>query len=189
MKIARLDAAVAASVADDDEAMALQARSDPDAFGMLYIRRRETIYRYLRARCASDDDALELTSVTFERALAAMHRYNSRGGGVVAWLLRIARNAVIDQERHRKPLVAQRPAIDLTSAARTPEEAAIYAEERQELRRLLAALPQVQRDAIALRYANGLTAREIALVIGKSEDATQKLIGRALARLKEGYGE
>ncbi len=189
MEIVRLDAAVAASIADDDEAIALRARSDPDAFAMLYIRRHETIYRYLRARCASDEDALELTSVTFERALAAMRRYGSRGGGVVAWLLRIARNAVIDQERRRKPLAAQRMTIELTSTDPTPEQAAIYAEERHELRRLLAELPQVQRDAIALRYANGLTAREIALVIGKSEDATQKLIGRALARLKEGYGE
>ena len=43
----------------------------------------------------------------------------------------------------------------------------------------------MQRDAIALRYAAGLTARQIAIVINKSEHATQKLISRAVVRLKE----
>ena len=91
--------AVGADVADDPEATALRARDDRTAFAALYVRHREAVYHYLRARCASDDHALELTAVTFERALAAMPRYSSRGGGVVAWLLRIARNAVIDEER------------------------------------------------------------------------------------------
>ena len=46
-------------------------------------------------------------------------------------------------------------------------------------------LPDVQREALALRYAAGLTAREIGAVIGKSEQATQKLLSRALATLRE----
>jgi RNA polymerase sigma factor (sigma-70 family) len=61
----------------------------------------------------------------------------------------------------------------------------IGAEDRQALRGLLAKLPPLQRDALALRFASRMTAREIALVIGKSEEATQKLIARAVARLKE----
>jgi RNA polymerase sigma-70 factor (ECF subfamily) len=178
--------AVGADVADEVEATALRARDDRTAFAALYVRHREAVYRYLRARCASDDDALELTAVTFERALAAMPRYTSRGGGVVAWLLRIARNAVIDEERKRRPLVPQWKTPEATSAEPTPEEAAIGAEERRALRRLLADLPEVQRDALALRYGTGLTARQIGGVIDKSEEATQKLINRAVARLKEG---
>ena len=51
----------------------------------------------------------------------------------------------------------------------------------------MAALPEAQRDAIVLRYAAGLTAHEIGSVINKSEAATQKLLTRALARLKESY--
>ena len=50
------------------------------------------------------------------------------------------------------------------------------------------ALPEPQRDALALRYSAGLTARQIGAVIGKSEEATQKLITRALSDLKEAYG-
>ena len=170
----------------DTEATALRARDDRAAFATLYVRHRDAVFRYLRARCVNDEDALELTAVTFERALVAMPRYSSRGGGVVAWLFRIARNAVIDQERKNRPLVPQWQLPERSSADPSPEEAAIGAEERRELRGLLAELPQVQRDAIALRYAAGLTARQIALVINKSEDATQKLISRAIVRLKEG---
>lgn len=74
-----------------DEELALAARSDPAAFGVLYERHRLAVFRYLRTRTATEDAAAELTAVTFERALAAMPRYRASGGGVVAWLLRIAR--------------------------------------------------------------------------------------------------
>lgn len=148
-------------VADDDEAAALRARDDRAAFAELYVRHREAVLRYLRARCSSDDDALELTAVTFERALAAMPRYASRGGGVVAWLLRIARNAVIDQERHRRRWLPSPGEPDPASSAPTPEQAAIGTEERRTLRRHLMALPALQRDALSLRYGSGLSAREI----------------------------
>jgi RNA polymerase sigma factor (sigma-70 family) len=117
----------AADVADDAEATALRARDDRTAFAALYVRHREAVYRYLRARCANDEDALELTAMTFERALAAMPRYSSRAGGVVAWLLRIARNAVIDEERKRRPLVPQWKVPEAASADATPEDAAIGA--------------------------------------------------------------
>src|SRR6266542_5646902 len=79
-----------------DEELALAARSDPAAFGLLYARHRLAVFRYLRTRTSSADDAAELTAVAFERALTAMPRYRPTGGGILAWLLRIARNAAID---------------------------------------------------------------------------------------------
>ena len=75
---------------------------------------------------------------------------------------------------------------DATGAA-SPEAAIV---ERERLAILAAAvdqLPDVQRDALALRYAAGLTAREIGAALGKTEHATQKLISRALATLREDY--
>ena len=49
----------------------------------------------------------------------------------------------------------------------------------------LATLPDLQRDAIVLRYGAGLTARQIGEVLGKREAATQKLLSRALASLRK----
>lgn len=180
-----LEAGAAQAAETSEEATALRARSDRDAFAELYLQQRDRVFRYLRARCASDDDALEVTAQTFERALIAIPRYATQGGGITAWLLRIARNAAIDQERRRRPIVAVAASPEPESSAPTPEEVAIDAEERRALRAGMRHLPPVQRDALALRFGTRLTAREIAAVIGKSEDATQKLITRAMARLRE----
>jgi RNA polymerase sigma factor (sigma-70 family) len=57
--------------------------------------------------------------------------------------------------------------------------------ERVEILDLVARLPHDQGDALLLRYAGGLTAREIGVVIGKREGAVQKQIERALAALRE----
>ncbi len=180
-----LQALIADGLDPSVEAIALRARHDQAAFAELYVQHRDRVFRFLRARCASDDDALELTATTFERALVAMPRYSTRGGGLLAWLLRIARNAAVDHERRgRRLLFVSSPPEGPTSDP-TPEEAAIGAEERRVLRALISELPPVQRDALALRFGAGMRAREIALVIGKSEEATQKLLARAIGRLKE----
>jgi RNA polymerase sigma-70 factor (ECF subfamily) len=173
--------------AGDDDRLALAARTDADAFAALYARHRDAVYRYLRVRTPSDDEALDLTAVTFERALTAVARYRREGGGVVAWLIRIARNAAIDQQRRARSRPIQVPLREATlmRSGDDPVAAAIASEEHGRLRDLVRALPEAQRDALAMRYAVGLTAREIGVVIGKSPEATQKLLARALDQLKE----
>lgn len=169
---------------DRDEELAIEARSDAQAFGVLYQRHRLTVFRYLRTRTAGEDDAADLTAITFERALRAMPRYRSSGGGVLAWLLRIARNAAIDAGRRTSavPMLADVPD---ERASSSPEAAVLETEAHSALAEAVNRLPDVQREALALRYAAGLTAREIGAVIGRSEQATQKLMSRALATLRE----
>ena len=169
---------------DRDDELALAARTDAAAFGVLYERHRLAVFRYLRIRTRTEDEAAELTAVAFERALAAMPRYRPTGGGVLAWLLRIARNAAIDAGRRSQAVPFVSDLADPTRAA-SPEASAI---ERERLATVAAAvdrLPEIQREALALRYAAGLTAREIGAALGKTEHATQKLISRALATLRE----
>ena len=169
-----------------DEELALAARSDPAAFGLLYDRHRLAVFRYLRTRTSSEDQAAELTAVAFERALTAMPRYRPTGGGFLAWLLRIARNAAIDAGRRVSavPLNADFPDERHTIS---PEEAALANETRATLVASINRLPEVQREAIVLRYAAGLTAREIGEVLGKTDHAAQKLISRALETIRESY--
>jgi RNA polymerase sigma-70 factor (ECF subfamily) len=173
---------------DADEELAPRAGADADTLAELYVQHRESVFGYLRARSRDEDEALELTAVTFEKAWRALGRYRPRDGGVRAWLVRIARNAAIDHDRRRRPLVGS-AGIDAEhpSPEPSPEDAVVTRDERHRVRLLVAALPELQRDAVAMRYGVGLTAREIGLVIGKGEEATQKLISRALARLKEAY--
>lgn len=168
-----------------DEQLAIEARADPAAFGLLYQRHVERVYRFLRARGASDELAADLTAVTFERALAHIQRYRPGQAGIAPWLLQIARNAYIDALRRRRPTVALDEAMDALDRARSPEDAAIAAEQRRSVLAVVATLPEIQQEALALRFAAGLTSREIAVVIGRSDDATKKLLSRALAALRE----
>ena len=169
-----------------DEELAFAARSDPAAFGLLYDRHRLAVFRYLRTRTSTEDDAAELTAAAFERALMAMPRYRPTGGGFLAWLLRIARNAAIDAGRrsHAVPLVGDIP--DERRAV-APEATAVANEMRSILAATVNSLPAIQREAIVLRYAARLTAREIGDVLGKSDQATQKILSRALATIRESY--
>ena len=169
-----------------DEELALEARSDPAAFGALYERHRLAVFPYLRTRSPRAEDAADLTAVAFERALASVSKYRPRGGGLIAWLLRIARNAAIDSGRRTAgvPMVSDLPD---TRRFSSPEAAAMDRERRASLVAAVNRLPDVQREALALRYAAGLTAAQIGEVLGKTDQATQKLITRALATLREEY--
>jgi RNA polymerase sigma-70 factor (ECF subfamily) len=169
-----------------DDRLAAEARTDPNAFAPLYERHVERVYRYLRARGANEDDAAELAALTFERALSNIDRYRPGGSGFGPWLLRIARNAFIDAcRRQRNRPLGLDDISGLTAPGQSPEDAAMASEERRWIHSLVAQLPEVQRDALALRFAGGLSSRAIAPVIGKSEAATKKLLTRSLATLKE----
>ncbi len=162
-------------------------RLEPSTFGLLYQQHRLSVYRYLRARTQSDDDALELAAVTFERAFTNLARFRRRDGGVHAWLLRIARNTAIDAHRRR------RPTVDLAASGGALSRLAVEqdrrARERAEVLDLVARLPDLQREALLLRYAGGLTAKEIGAVIGKREGAVQKQIERGIAALREAIND
>jgi len=159
---------------------------DVEPFETLYLRHRTAVYRYARSRSATDDDAADLTALTFERAFVAYGRYREAGGGVLAWLFRIARNAAIDEARHRRLATEREPLAARMRADDPPDELA-RSETADEVRALLALLPEPAREAVVLRYASGLTAREIAEVMGKSLAATEKLLSRAIATLKEAH--
>lgn len=178
-------ARLAATESDGDDALVIAARNDPQAFAPLYARHVEAVYRYLRARGAAEDDAAELVGLTFERALRNISRYRPGGSGFRPWLLRIARNALIDAGRRSRRTVGIEHAARLVSPGHTPEDAAIFAEDRRHILAIVQQLPQVQQEAIALRFAAGLSTREIAVVIGKSEAATKKQLTRSLHALKE----
>jgi len=177
-----------ASIVDDDRIPAVDVKAgrlDASTFGLVYQEHRLSVYRYLRARTSTDAEALDLAADTFERAFANLDRFRARDGGVRAWLLRIARNAAIDAHRRR------RQTVDITAARAQSDRIAVEADrlerERVEILDLVGRLPRNQGDALLLRYASGLTAREIGVVIGKREGAVQKQIERALAALREAY--
>ena len=162
---------------DDDDALARAAAADLMAFGSIYERHRTAVYRYLRARTSSDDEAAELAAVTFERAMGAIGRFRASGGALASWLIRIARNAHLDEARRTS---RSRPGTERGSGSQVAGH-----EDDVILRTLVEALPAGHRDALQLRFAAGLTAREIGSVLGISEAAAQKQVERGLHALRE----
>src|SRR5919197_5919554 len=94
-------------VGQDQEARwIVAAQLNPTAFEPLYLRYRERVYRYLRTRLASDEDAADLTQQVFLQAMVALPRYRPRGVPFAVWLFRIARHAAINLASRRPDLVS-----------------------------------------------------------------------------------
>jgi RNA polymerase sigma-70 factor (ECF subfamily) len=180
-------AAGAADAADVDDATDedLATRfGDRAAFSELYRRYRAKVYRLVRRYVGSDDDAADLVGESFERAFASITDFDRRRGRFAAWLLGIAHNAAVDALRRRSRTIRLVDRLPLGETDRLddiglPLEAAVT------LRAALASLSLVEQAALAMRFGAGLTAAEIASVIGKHVSATEKLLTRAVAKLRK----
>jgi RNA polymerase sigma-70 factor (ECF subfamily) len=160
-------------------------RETAAVFEALYAENSDAVFRYLRARTSSEDDALDLAATTFERALRFVERNHTVDLGA-GWLLRTARNAAIDAARRRRTAELVARVLPWRERDVPSPEVALLADERAaELRRAVSSLPEAQRDAITLRFTTDLTVHEIAQAIGRTEAATHKQISRGLARLRE----
>jgi RNA polymerase sigma-70 factor (ECF subfamily) len=163
-------------------------RGDAWAFGALFDHYHLPVYRYIAGRVHRPTDAEDLTQLVFVKALEALPRYESRGIPFGGWLFRLARNTVIDHVR------THHDHVDLDAAAGQPgrdvgpDEAAVVRQELDEVAGALAALTDEQRDAIALRFFAGLSAREAAEVMGKQEGTVRGLQFRAIAALRRQLG-
>src|SRR5918911_602212 len=110
------------------------ASRDPAAFGELYDRFVERVYRYLYLRTGRQAEAEDLTEQVFLKAWEAIGRYRWQGRPFLAWLYRLAHNTHIDHVRTRKPTTSlnseDRP-LELASSAaalelaRAPHAAAL----------------------------------------------------------------
>lgn len=166
------------------------AQRDPEAFAPLYEAYVDLVWRYAMSRLGDPHRAADATSVTFQRALAALPAYQPqrRGEGTTfrAWLMTITRNVVIDEARRERPVTplddpsAQRWLIE---TRRGPEEQAVAADERRRIDRALARLPDAQRQIVELRLI-GMKVAEIAGMLEMTEPAVKTAYHRACTRLR-----
>jgi RNA polymerase sigma-70 factor (ECF subfamily) len=164
-----------------DEAIVARALHDRQAFGLLYDRYVDPVYRYCYGRLGSREEAEDATSLIFARALAALPTH--RGGSFRSWLFAIAHNVVLnarrDAPRHHQLAIV----VELADPGPRPDEMAEAAERRRSVSQALALLPEEQRRIVELRLA-GLTGPEVAAALGRSHDSVRTTQRRALARLR-----
>jgi RNA polymerase sigma-70 factor (ECF subfamily) len=174
---------------DADALLVRNAQEHPGEFASLYERHFDAIYRYLQVR-ADLADAADLTQQVFLKAFASLPKYRARGLPFSAWLFRIARNLATDHHRlSRRTPDELLPSVIQPNSAASPEDSALQTEMQLRLRSLIRNLDGDKRELLAMRFAGGLSSREIAAVIGKSEAAVKKQLTRILHTIKEKYSE
>ena len=167
------------------ERLVQEARAgDAWAFGLLFDHYHLPVYRYIASRVHRPSDAEDLTQLVFVKALEALPRYEARGIPFGGWLFRLARNAVIDHARTRHDHLDLDAATQHAGRDAGPDEVTLARQELDEVAAALAALTDEQRDAIALRFFGGLSAREAAVVMGKQEGTIRGLQFRAIAAIR-----
>ncbi len=171
----------------DEAALVAAAQRDPAAFGPLYERYVDRIYRYVYRRVGNHAEAEDLTAQTFQQALAALPSYEWRGVPFGAWLYRIAANNIARRGRvgGREVTVEDIGAYLRDDAAEDdPAELIERAAGSGELLAALRALPLDQQRALVLKFARGLTNLEIGEALGRTEGAVKQLVHRAMVTLR-----
>jgi RNA polymerase sigma-70 factor (ECF subfamily) len=177
-------------VAGSDEALVRAAKSgDASAFGELYERYRDPIYRYCLSRTGTAHEAEDLTSDVFVKALQSIDRYQERGLPFVAFLYRIARNAAIDRSRTLKQPLSVDELVTEPASRQNVEADATLAVDRSILLTALTKLKTEHRDVIVMRFIEGYSALEVAAALGKTEGAVRTLQHRALERLRKEFDD
>jgi RNA polymerase sigma-70 factor (ECF subfamily) len=168
---------------DDEPRLMQAAMQDIHQFAPLYERYFARIYRYCLRRVGTVEEAEDLTSVIFTKALVGLVGY--RGGSVAAWLFQIAHNAVVNHLRsRRRHLSLDETELDLAADIPAPLEQVMHRGTRQAIRVLVATLPDDQQNLLALKMVAGLTATEIGQVVGKNAGAVRVELHRIIGKLR-----
>ena len=153
----------------------------------VYREEMPRVFNYFRYRGFERATAEDLTSATFEKAWRARDRYRRDRAAVSTWLLAIARNVAIDHFRRKRPEV---PFVeDAARDEETPETAALRAGQSRRLTGLLRALPERERELLALKYGADATNRAIATLTGLSESNVGTILHRTIGALRARWDE
>lgn len=174
-------------VDEDDQSLACRAKTEREAFGVLYERHVTAIYRYVYYRVGSQEDAEDITARVFARALKHIRNYNDRGVPFTAWLYRIAHNVVANHHRDnsRHPAVPLEEVEVFTGQEDDHDQRIDGQREREKLLRAIRKLPEERQHLIVLKFVEQMQNNEIGQIMSRSEGAIKSLYHRTLLQLRE----
>jgi RNA polymerase sigma-70 factor (ECF subfamily) len=163
---------------------------DSGAFGQLYELYAESIFRFIYAHVDDRLDAEDLTEEVFFRTWRKLSGFKHQGVPFVAFLFRVARNALVDHYRRTSRSRQQLSLEDdlVSDSQPDPGDLAAASMEREEIREILGELREDYKAVLLLRFMGGLTPEETAEVMGKSAGAVRVLQHRTLAALRKLLG-
>jgi RNA polymerase sigma-70 factor (ECF subfamily) len=177
------------------------ATGDAEALERLLMRAQEVAWRFSTSVCGHGDDSED----AMQEALIKTYRYVGRirePGAFKPWLYRTVRNACLMGRRKRAgepvrlrslddvvPGDGHPMRIDAPDPGKNPEQLADNAGLRRRLRKALRTLPPPYRAVVFLREMEGLSTREVAKVMGMSEDNVKTRLHRARLQLQAALNE
>ncbi|HEU0129433.1 MAG TPA: ECF subfamily RNA polymerase sigma factor, BldN family [Mycobacteriales bacterium] len=184
---AAADEAVAAASADVVALVARAQQGDAEAFGSLYDRYVDVVYRYVYYRVSSQALTEDMVSETFLRALRRITSFTWQGRDFGAWLVTIARNLIADHYKSSryKVEVATADMLDADRATDGPEDSVLDAMTNVTLLEAVKMLGPEQQECVVLRFLQGFSVSETALAMGKTDGAIKALQYRAVQSLKK----
>lgn len=160
------------------------AQKDRRQFAPLYERYFVRIYRYIVARVGDSTLAEDITSEVFMSVLKNLPQYRPNTA-FAAWIFTIARNKVASYFRDKR---VEYRAYDIAKQeidrANPFQNCVEDASDLMQLRQWLMQFSDKERELLYMRFAGGLTYKEIALVLDRSPDAIKVAIFRLLRKLK-----
>ena len=158
------------------------------AFSDLYREHLRDVYSYCYYRIGNHHDAEDLTEQTFLQAYRHFERARRESDGrpLRPWLIRIAHNLAANyhRDRSRRPTAA----LDNVEPVEHPHDTERVVEGRERMREVMSGLDRLsddRREALIMRFSLGMSNREIARALGRSDGATKVLIHRAIKQLEE----
>jgi len=169
---------------DESKLISLSKQGDPEALASLYACYVERITRYVYSRVTDHQLAEDITSRIFLKMLEKLDTYQVGQSPVIAWLYRMAHNAVIDHYRMKRTFVS----LEDLHQAEVRQEDGIEEKlelqiKSQQLRAALQVLTEEQQSVLILKFIDGLSTQEIAQRLGKRQGAVRGLQMRALQKL------
>ena len=157
---------------------------DADAFGQLYDRYVDLVYRFIYYRLADRSQAEDLTSETFLRALRRISSVSEQGRDIGAWLVTIARNLVLDHVKSATyRLTVSTDEFFERQTEDTTEGGVLGGLDQRALVEAVRQLSPEQQEAVVLRFFQGLSVAETADIMGRNAGAVKALQHRALRKL------
>lgn len=167
----------------DERSLIEAAQRDLRRFAGLYEANFDRVYAFVVSRVFDRVEAEDVTAEVFHQALANIRQFEWRGTPFIAWLLRIASNAIADRWQ-RLSRHGEVPGDDLAEAG-----ADDGTERRVMLAQLMGDLPPDQKLVVERRFIDQRSIREIAAELGRTEGAVKQLQFRALQTLRSRMGE
>jgi RNA polymerase sigma-70 factor (ECF subfamily) len=167
----------------------VKASQDGDmaAFGELFDRYYEVVFRYVLFRMGDRTLAEDITQETFVRALRRIGSVSYQGRDIGAWFVTIARNLIFDHVKSSRYRLEQttNEIIELSPSTSGPEQQVLDGATNDELLRCVRKLNPDQQECIQLRFLQGLSVAETAEIMDRNEGAVKALQHRAVRRLAQ----